>query len=47
MTLVGIILKLEFQRGMDSSLVYHDNVIFVAEVRCMCVVLCNKIVIKF
>ena len=32
--------------SMDLSLEYHDNIMYVAEVRHKCVVLCNKIVVK-
>ena len=41
--------KLEILVGMDKSLVlvYHVDVIYVTELRRTCVVLSNKIVIKF
>ena len=42
-----MISKLEFQWGMGLFLVYHVNVIYVAEVRRTCVYVCNKKVIKF
>ena len=38
MTMVGIISKQEFQGGMATSLVYHDDVIYVTEVRRMYIV---------
>ena len=47
MQVVGIISKLGFQWGMDSALVYHVNIIYIAEVRHTYVHMCNKKAIKF
>ena len=45
--MVKIFSKLEFQLGMDSFLVYHVNVIYVAQVRLTCMYVYNENVINF
>ena len=42
-----IMSELEIQSGMDSSLVYHVDVIYLPDLRRTRVVTCNESVIKF